>query len=80
MSELTLSTSVDPYAFESVLKNTTLLLQIGQLHWLYDGFQINDTTEKAVLGEQFAYYNPLLGFSQEDYTVTFSDPNGKTTP
>ena len=55
--------------------SNSVTLQIGQLHWLYDGFQINDTTEKHVLGEQFAYYNPLLGFSQEDYTVTYNNSN-----
>lgn len=51
--------------------------QIGLLHWLYDGFQINETTEQAVLGEQYAFYNPLIGVSEEDYTITYDDTNGE---
>ena len=45
-------------------------------YWLYDGFQLDNETEEAILGPQFAYYNPLLGVSEEGYTVDFDDTEG----
>ena len=50
--------------------------QIGMSYWLYDGFQLDNETEEAILGPQFAYYNPLLGVSEEGYTVDFDDTDG----
>ena len=45
-------------------------------YWLYDGFQLDNETDQTVLGEQFAFYNPLLGVSEEDYTIDFDDTEG----
>ena len=46
-------------------------------YWLYDGFQIDNATDKAVLGQQFDYYSELLGTSEESYTIDFDDTNGE---
>ena len=56
--------------------NTLALLQIGAVHWLFNGFSL-DNTRTIEITNDFHYFRGLLGFSDTEGSLLFDDPFSK---